>query len=265
MRTLKIFLGLAIAFMITSCSIFKGNEITEPTVKADKSKRVVRDLLDNNSGCQLPCWWGITPGKTTWDEARQILDEVSLFIGGQQSSDDFYASVKAYLPYPDDFAPYMEQLYGVEDGVVNYIRVYNFDLAPNYSLPSLLQSYGQPSEVGFEVISKEEREIQPFIVDVFYRELGILVEYSTVDPMKEVGENLQNCLISKMDSPFLHLWSVETQYLSFQEAKKFIDTTNLPEPKSLLEATGMDAKSFYETFKNSETDACLETPKNLWQ
>ena len=67
-----------------------------------------------------------------------------------------------------------------------------------------------------------------------------------------------------MDSPSLNLWSPETQNLSFQEAKKFIDTTNLPEPKPLIEATGIDVETFYETFRNPETDVCLETPKNLW-
>lgn len=233
----------------------------------DETKKIVRDLLENNAGCQLPCWWGITPGKTTWSEARQILEQVSLSIGvaGQESDEIFSVSVHALLPYPYTFATYMEHFYSVKNGIVDYISVYNFDLAPNYSLPNLLEAYGQPNEVWVRTLPKAERGIQHFIIDVFYRELGILVEYSTGDPMKEVGGKLQNCLITEMDSPFLHLWSPETQNLSFQEAKKFIDTTNLPEPKPLLEATGMDVKTFYETFKNSETDVCLETPKNLWQ
>jgi hypothetical protein len=158
----------------------------------------------------------------------------------------------------------MEHLYSVKNGVVDYIRVYNFDLAPNYYLANFLETYGQPSEVWMRTRAKEEKGIQHFIVDVFYQELGILVEYSTGNPLKEVEGNLQNCLMKEMDSPFLHLWSPETQNLSFQEAKKFIDTTNLPGPKPLVEAAGMDAKTFYETFKNPETDVCLETSKNIW-
>lgn len=237
-----------------------------PTTSSTNNEgpKLVQKLLENNGDCKLPCWWGITPGKTTWVEARQILEKVSVFIGEEVASEDFYVNVSVYLPYPYDFASYMEHLYGVKDGVVDYIRAYNFDLAPNYYLHNLLESYGQPDEVMIRTFSKEERGIQHFIVDIFYGELGILVEYSTGDPMKEVGENLQNCLIKEMDSPFLHLWSPETQNLSFQDAKKFIDTTNLPEPKPLLEVTGIDVKTFYETFKNPETDVCLETPKNLW-
>src|SRR5687768_14319876 len=191
MKRIMAVLTFLIMVMSTSCSVLKSRMIPEPNLTTDDSKMLVRYLLENHAGCRLPCWWGITPGKTTWVEARQILEKVSLYVGGQQSSDDFYANVNAYLPYPYDFATYMEHLYGVKNGVVDYIRIYNFNLAPNYSLANLLQSYGQPSEVWIRTLPKAERGIQHFIVDVFYGELGILVEYSTGDPMKEVGGNLQ--------------------------------------------------------------------------
>ena len=258
---------LALLMIITSisCSVLKSQMLPEPTLTTDQSKRLVRDLLENNAGCRLPCWWGITPGKTTWVQAQQLLEKVSLFISKSEFTGSFYVSVQAQLPYPYTFAKYMEHSYHVENGIVDYIDVYNFDLAPNYFLSNLLKSYGQPDEVWIRTFPKAERGIQHFIIDVFYKELGILAEYSTGDPLKVVGGNLQNCMMQEMDSPFLDLWSPKTQKLSFQEAKKFIDTTNLPEPKPLFEATGMDVKTFYETFKNSETIVCLETPKELWQ
>jgi len=241
-------------------------EISTPTALANyiEGQKLVQELLENNAGCKLPCWWGITPGKTTWMEARQILEKVSFFIGGPTSGDVFDASVQVLPPYPYSLDSYMGHLYGVKNGVVDYIRVYNIDLAPNYYLVNLLETYGEPNEVWIRTFSKEDMGIQLFMVDVFYQNLGILIEYSTGNPLSEVGNNLQNCMIKEMDSPFIHLWSPEDQNLSFQEAKKFINTTTLPNPKPLLEATGMDVKTFYETFKNPETDVCLETPKNLW-
>lgn len=265
MKTLRMLIALLIMFLSTSCFVSKNETITEPTLTIDESKKIVRDLLKNNAGCQLPCWWGITPGKTAWSEARQILETVSRHIGvaGQASDEIFSVSVQALLPYPYNFATYMEHLYSVKNGIVDYIRIYNFDLAPNYFLPNFLEAYGQPDEIWIRTFPKEEMGIQHFIIDVFYQ--GILIEYSTGEPMKEVGGKLQNCWITEMNSPFLHLWSPETQNLSFQEAKKFIDTRGLPEPKPLLEATGMDVKTFYETFKNPDTNVCLETPKRMWE
>lgn len=243
------------------------NEISTPTAfpNYDEAQRLVQELLENNAGCKLPCWWGITPGKTTWIEARPILEKVSLFIHDQGSEGTFSVSVQALLPYPFGLDGYLDHSYYIENGVVAEISVYNRDLASNYNLNNLLEVYGQPSEVWIRTFSKEDMGVQLFMVDVFYQDLGILVEYSTGNPMREVGNNLQNCMIKEMDTPFIHLWSPKDQNLSFQEAKKFINTTTLPEPKPLLDATGMDVKTFYETFKNPDTAVCLETPKDLWQ
>lgn len=229
-----------------------------------EGQKLVRGLLENNAGCKLPCWWGITPGKTTWVEAHQILEKVSFFVGGQESEDTFSASVHALKPYPYSLDSYLEHLYSVKNGIVDYIRVYNPDVAPNYNLNNFLEVYGQPSEVWMRTYSKAEMGIQIYTIDLFYQDKGILLEYSTGNPLKEVGGKLQNCMIKEMDSPFIHLWSPSDQNLSFQEAKKFIDTTNLPEPRQLVDATEMDVYTFYETFKNPDTDVCLETPKNLW-
>lgn len=228
-----------------------------PTLTSDNAKKLVRKLLEDNGGCHLPCWWGITPGKTTWVEARHFLESFSIYVGET-------GGVRFPLPAPYSNATFMDHGYFIKNGVVDYIRIYNFNLAPNYYFPKFLKTYGQPREVWIRTFSEEEMGIQIFTVDLFYQDLGVLVEYSTGDPLKDVGGKLQNCL-KGMDSPFIFLWSPEKQHLSFQDAKqKFLDITNLPEPKPLLEATGMDVKTFYEIFKNPETNVCLETPKNLW-
>lgn len=288
MKYIRLIAAFMIIYLLTSCSDLGGQGVIEPSATAspsqtspiaelpnpatslpvlqvDEAKKLVRELLENNAGCRLPCWWGITPGKTKWSEARQILEKTAMFIAEQNSNDVSYIDVQALLPYPYDFAKYMEHTYAVKDGIVDYIRVYNFNLAPNYFLPHFLESYGQPDEIWIRTFPKEEMGIQHFIIDLFYQELGILGEYSSGDPMNEVDGKIQNCLIPEMDTPFFHLWSPETQNLSFQEAKKFIDTTNLPEPKTLFEATGMDVETFFQTFKNPETKTCIETPKDLWE
>ncbi|MBN2118239.1 MAG: hypothetical protein JW730_16815 [Anaerolineales bacterium] len=234
------------------------------TVDPENARKLVKYLLETDIGCELPCWWGIIPGRTPWVEARRILEKTSLGIETLESEADFYASVKVYLPYPSDFAPYMEHLYGVKSGVVDYIRVYNFDLAPQYDLNQFLQTYGPPTGVWIRTFAKEERGIQDYLLDLFYADRGILIEYRTGEPLKEIDGKLQNCLIKDMDAPVIHLWSADRQTLSFEEAKFFIDRANLPEPQPLLEATGMDVETFYETFKDPETEVCLETPKDLW-
>ena len=197
-------------------------------------------------------------------QARQILEKTSLSIGDQGAKDNFYAKVDVYLPYPYDFAPSMEHVYSVKNGVVDYIRVYNFDLAPKYDLSKFLQTYGPPTEIWIRTFAKEELGVQDFLVDLFYQDNGMLVEYRTGVPLQVAYGTLRNCLVKEMDSPIIHLWSPDIPDLSFEDAQKFIDTANFPKPKQLFDATGMDVKTFYETFMDPGTDVCLETPQELW-
>jgi hypothetical protein len=40
-------------------------------------QRGIQGLIDDNGGCQLPCWWGIEPGKTTKQQARSFLEQIT--------------------------------------------------------------------------------------------------------------------------------------------------------------------------------------------
>jgi len=267
MKALKTITVCAIyLFTFMSCSTFKSNITPEPTLTVEESQKLVQDLLENNAGCRLPCWWGITPGETAWNEARQILLKVSSYVTPNiEDTTSYSTSAKVYPPYPKDPARYIETNYFVENGVVRYMRVYIEGSTPYYHLSKFLENYGVPTEIWIRTFPQEDMEFQPFLIDMFYQDLGVIVEYGTGHPLEEVNGNIRNCSINEMDSPFLHLWSPTTEELSFQEAKKFIDTMSLPEPKPLFEATGMDVKTFSETFKNPEANACIETPRELWE
>jgi len=260
MKRVVTVLALLITVMSTSCSVIKSKTIPEPTLTTDESKRLVQDLLENNAGCRLPCWWGITPGKTTWAEARSFLESFALYIGET-------GGVQVPLPAPYSNATFMNHGYSIKNGIVEYIRIYNYNLAPNYYLPKFLENYGQPSEVWIQTFSQEEIGQWNFTYDLFYMDKGILIEYGVATSMEDavVDGKLQNCL-KYATSPFIYLWSPEKNKMSFQDAKqKFLSPQNLPERMPLLEATGMDEKTFYETFRDADTDICIETPKNLWQ
>jgi hypothetical protein len=233
--------------------------IPKATLIPEEARKLVQELLENNGGCKLPCWWGITPGKTTWAEAHLFLESFAVYIGKT-------GLVRVPLPAPYSNATYMDHGYSIKNGIVDIIHIYNYNLAPNYYLPKFLETYGQPSEIWIQTFSQEEINQYNFTFHLFYLDKGILVEYGDATSIEdaEVGDKLQDCLIG-LNSPFIYLWSPEKNKLSFQDAKqRFVDTRNMPEPKPLFEATGMDVKTFYETFKNPDTDVCLGTPKNLW-
>ncbi len=56
-----------------------------PTLDSQGRLNFVLQALKTNKGCELPCWWGITPGKTTWKEMVDTFAKqgIGLYQEGQ--------------------------------------------------------------------------------------------------------------------------------------------------------------------------------------
>ena len=50
---------------------------TIPTLPAEDARKRLLELLATNGDCRLPCLWGIVPGKSANQEARNILMPLS--------------------------------------------------------------------------------------------------------------------------------------------------------------------------------------------
>jgi hypothetical protein len=44
-----------------------------PTLPSQQTRAKIEELLETNGGCELPCWWGITPNETAWPETLHFL------------------------------------------------------------------------------------------------------------------------------------------------------------------------------------------------
>lgn len=42
-----------------------------PTLTSDERHAYVEEMLATNGGCELPCWWGVTPGQSDW---QSVID-----------------------------------------------------------------------------------------------------------------------------------------------------------------------------------------------
>lgn len=228
-----------------------------PTLDPEEARELVSKLLQDNGGCLLPCFWGMTPGITTWDEAKSFLETFTR-VDTFKSSTSIY--IAAQIPFPVYLGTVDHDYAFIENKLVS-IEAYNGKLAPIFFLPEFLRTYGLPTGIYIRTFREEEQNSWPFLVDLFYQEKGILMEYSGGN-LIEKGNFLENCL-EGLNSPFLYLWSPE-QKLTFEEATRmFLDTENFPEPVPLNEATGVDIETFYEGILDSEV-FCLQTPKEFW-
>ena len=233
-----------------------------PILSFDESHAQYLKLLETNAGCHLPCWWGIIPGETWWQDARRYLETFSMIIGDVDTSREMSA-VAVHLPVLKDQGT-LTHTYYIRDGIVDSITAFNFDWAPALYLSNLLNTYGPPDEVYFRVFYPGFQEKKfSFLVDLYYEE-GILMEYSGGDETVPINGFHKNCY-SDMKSPFIYLWSPVEKMTAAEAIDTFLDNSNFPYPIPLESATGKDVTTFYDEFRDSNKVKCLETSQELWQ
>lgn len=256
-----------------------------PTLPAEDAQQRLLALLANNGNCQLPCLWGITPGESSYQDARSILlplrgiaetayfdftsypvDDVSpLYI-----ESDLRLNTRVAYVYSNDsvvnyiiFRALEEQLIKVEHENKIWAPIFNSPTflkhVKYYSLSHVLSEQGVPDSV---MIQASGELISGFLdIALFYPEQGIWANYKTVITSNNgivksfcpVNSSIELALYPPGNSDSFYKLLDETSDWGMTKAGY----------KPLEEATSMSVKQFYETFRQS-TDKCIETPSILW-
>jgi hypothetical protein len=259
----------------TSQSIATETVISIPTPPGESRMEQVLWLYETNNGCQLPCWWGITPGQTEWSVAEEFLYRFDSNYDIYESSPIpriVYYGVSVILPQKVFSDYYTELGVLVIDGVVDTIEtdVSIGDTPPGslsqYTLSAFLSNYGEPTEVWLATYRSSpgggpgSGGILSFVVVLFYPEQGIAALY---DDLGEIADDIVRGCPQEYPVSTLKLWSPNTDF-TFEQLVSSSSSFNL-EYLSLEESTEMDVTTFYETFKKPDNTTCLETPTNLWR
>lgn len=227
-----------------------------PTFSPEEAIDFVETLISTNGGCKLPCWWGITPGESTWDQAKTFFEKFAINIE-QNKQTRFFVD----YPYPEISAGWYRSVFIVdEEGIVELI------IAPSGrggSIQAILQKFGIPQEVwvrstGFYM------DVAPYQHLYFlYPEKGILVDFAGrgVISSHDGMDYLQFCSKEFGDFPLLYLWSPD----SSKSLSYFYD--NLPPMDyrygRIGEVSNLDEALFYDLF-SSAPNACFETRNDIW-
>lgn len=234
-----------------------------PTLKPEEAESLAVELLTTNTGCELPCWWGITPGETSWEEAEILLEqfdsEIYIPYSPEERKEFFFAQVT--IPLPDEvYGSTMVHTYYVSNGIIEAIEVKPGKI-DCHNLSTFLQTYGPPAAVRIDTYSTEyPAGVLPFLVTLFYPDRGILAVRGP-----EKASFLNNMVLGcQMDNPFVtySLWDPNLE-MSLQEVAKYFEKS-FHSSLSLEEATNMDVEAFYKLYTSPGNATCIETPKNLW-
>ena len=235
-----------------------------PSLTIGESQEKVMELFETNGGCNLPCWWGITPGETTWEIAQNEIQSFSLDL----LSSDFGAPPEtviysAYFKIPEDLyvRGFTTQAFFVREDNIEFIYAHPIG-TENYLLPQLLSKYGPPTEVLIRTFKEPREGILPFYLVLFYEDDGFMVSYQIDASIS--GANIHSC--PTIQQPAVWLWNPDNNLSPRNISELNMSRFNSDEfgfYTSLEDAAGLDIVTFYNIFKTSTT-SCLETTAEIW-
>ena len=245
-----------------------------PTIPIDQEETLVLELLQNNANCQLPCWWGFTPGKTSWQTAETYFASLGKKVDKFSNSRLTNYTVKFKVPSHD---MQVGQVYNVKDELIDLIwvkgstvrngrRIFGDQMFledwNNYLLPQMLTTYGQPAEVLLKTFQSVPEGMPPFNLLLYYPQRGILVRYYGL--AEKHGEQLRLC--PQQSDITLWLWP-SGHAMTLQEianSGQDFPIEEVADYRPLGDVTKMSTEIFFESFKNANNMACIETPAKIW-
>ena len=261
--------------LIVGCVPSINSSTPQSTLTPPEREKFVRETLLSSSNCQLPCWWGITPGETTWKDTEELLHYLGVRIVGVPGYGpntilhgaggfDFEGiSIKNGFSF--------EETDGVIDAILinsdGYNKPEEFQtLWTNYSPKKILEMYGVPDRVWLNVTEAYALG-RGYHLWFFYDELGFMIRYPgdvmdapvlricpVIKGMRAIDLSLQD-----LDSPLL----LERFDAILEDIRLETETGKTRVLHSIEDATGMDEKEFYDIFMQNEL-TCFDTPQSIW-
>jgi len=261
-----------------------------PTLPVEDARKRLLELLANNGDCRLPCLWGITPGVSTYQEAQSTLlplSSISSLTGFRPEGGAVFPAytegdltLNAIVGFNIDTFSNNQIVSRVgfkvwEERVTTDANGNWTSKTPIYGLPSfiqrveyyslshLLSEQGVPTSVMIASSGpgKNRRGSILTHIAVFYPDVGIWAQYTTLVNEKEVGSSIISCPVNAHIEMTLVPPGNPDSFFSLLDKTDWGITKNSYKP--LEEATSMSVEEFYEIFRNP-TDKCIETPVNLW-
>lgn len=207
-------------------------------------------MLINNGGCRLPCFWGITPGKTTVGEFLQFVNQFPEESQWMEHETGFYTF---YYKPPLDVDYAFSVKFFDDSNLISGIAVEHETAYLSFPLTRLLTEYGMPDTVLIGLI-KSPGDEQNYQMIVLYEKERIVGQYFLnpnngyicYDPKKVTG---------------IITWAEGKHWQDYanQLFGKFTDQVLESSLKPLDQMTVYDLDTFYEQFSTRNRPICMKT------
>ena len=243
-----------------------------PTFSSTGGEEILQTWIQGTFECLLPCWGGITPGVTSWQEARQIVEQLSGFsrvnVSENLSCEFGGCNGLAWSLYPNTVA---EGFFYTKfpENIVHLIRIniqnegnaQKINLLRHIGLQEVFRWYGLPPIflLNVETNLVEGRFMELILV---YPERQSIIKY--VKRAELVDDKVVNCG-QDHQIEFVILDNQE-QLMSLDAIANAVETNDIHidgRYKTVEEATGITPNSLYDAISAS-SDFCISTPVEMW-
>ncbi len=263
-HTLSPTMTLSLTATLTPTSTLIPSLTSYPTMSSEEAGVLVLELLTTNGGCQLPCWWGLTPGETEWQTAEEFLtpfttlieqgDERTFNEGGQSIIETSYR-VHYRVPGKDEEG---QTEFIVRNGIISSISVNAVGTDLSYQLHQILSEYGKPTEIFMDFVLVSGPNI--FTLGLHYSDSDMFVIYSgRVEYLETDVPDFYTLVCPQNIGPSLELWSPDVE-LTERDIQKFMDDDTLKPLWEFVLYPEMGIESFYWTFIDPDATDCIRVP-----
>lgn len=235
-----------------------------PTITPKQAGEIDKFMKDNGN-CILPCWWGVFPGITEWEDLTYLETLTTLprnnVIDPALKFENSYLIFEIPTVIPEK--SYIKANFTLQKNVIAAIKVSGIQTSPAYSLRSIFANNGKPDEIWLWTFSNYPVGGPPARMYFLYTDQNFLLEFVTQGEF--TGKAVHTCFNYPGG---LYVWEPAIEINTFEDALKYFDLAYDPinfEPRylSLSEASGVSVDEFYSVNEDREL-ACIETPVELW-
>ena len=236
-----------------------------PTIPPQQYGQLYSELMSNNGGCVLPCWWGFKLGEASLDEVHQFYTSFDTHIFEQDENDVISLLEAKFLDPQIENGTQVRHTFIAEDDVLIEAQI-EIVFDPNYQITPLLQRLGQPSEIWMWTIPEPYEGILPARFYLYFPEKGVFILYGTGG--RSVNDTVNICF-DDYGGTILHLWVPTIWDPNY--TKGFIERLNESSQRlaykdyhSIDGVSNWDVEQFYTIISAPTHSECLETPSDLW-
>jgi hypothetical protein len=242
-----------------------------PTLTAVEREAYVKELLRTNAGCDLPCWWGIMPGKSQWAETARFLEIIGVKTIGRSEP---FGRIKHETGGFDFVSSFVQNSISFSEvsGLVDYILVdgtgYHDVTAfqeawQTYAPLEIIQKYGKPSRVWLESSYSYDTPFSGYALWLFYDQSGFLIMYAgSIGPKKPIYHICPRFEGDYIKEVNLYLQSAESEK-PLEELTYYYSYPGREDYFQPIEKAGITIDEFYNAFLQEE-QPCFDVPGNIF-